>query len=220
MLRSRPAPRPEGGRETSSSTSGVWPLRGAVIGTIPLSAGAGGAVTITAGGPVSISDVNGFRSQITANTGVAGDAGSISLSTPSLTIDQGTIAANSFGDGRAGDIRLNVGRLALTGGASISNISTATGQAGAVEITAREQVSLSGVSSTGVSSTIRSQATGGNAGSVSISTPTLTAGDGAFINTSTIGAGAAGSITLEVGNLALTGGAAIDSSTDKKPFHH
>ena len=53
----------------------------------------------------------------------------------------------------------------------------------------------------------------GNAGEITVTTPTLTMGDGGTISVATEGAGNAGNISLSVSNLTLGSGSQIASST-------
>ena len=81
-----------------------------------------GNVTIDADS-VSISGGSAIVSQV-----FTADAGQVIITaTNQLTLDNGLIATNTAGPGRAGDIVLNVGRISLTNGSNISSASLRTG---------------------------------------------------------------------------------------------
>ena len=199
---------------------------GAVIdsGTERSSTGQGGTVTITARDSVTISGTGstGLSSTISSTAADRGDAGRVIIVTPTLSIDAGKLATSTLGAGRAGDIVIQVGRLTLTGGASIDSFTGGTGSAGTVTVTATDSVTISGQGKFIVSdepavfrSRLDSFAAGsGDAGRVTIITPTLSIDGGTISTTSTLGAGREGDIVIQVGRLILTGGASIDSSTD------
>ena len=69
------------------------------------------------------------RSGLISIANARGDAGSISVSTPALTMDEGLIqaVANDGSRGNAGNFEVTVGRLTLTNGAQISSSTRARG---------------------------------------------------------------------------------------------
>jgi large exoprotein involved in heme utilization and adhesion len=182
----------------------------------------GGGITLTASRQIVISDGGGLSSQ-SLNL----DAGRVVVSAPSLTMDRGFINTSTQGEGRAGNISLNVGTLTLTGGAQIASSSqiNSPGHGGSVDVTATDSLSISGRSATGVggspfsndaSSGLFSTAAGtGPAGQITVSAPALAMSDGGKISVATAGAvtAAAGDISVNVGTLTLASGARIDSGT-------
>jgi large exoprotein involved in heme utilization and adhesion len=183
----------------------------------------GGSVTVKAR-EIIISNAGGFSSQSFAK-----DAGRLDLSAPILTMDNGFVNTSTLGTGRAGEIKVGVGTLSLSGGAQIASSSQkqAMGSGGDVTVTASGSVSISGQSSKGVgsspfgttdaSSGLFSTAAGsGPAGQITVTAPALTIADGGKISVATSGkvkTAAGGQISVNAGTLALTTGGRIDSGT-------
>ncbi|OQW91875.1 MAG: hypothetical protein BWK78_03305, partial [Thiotrichaceae bacterium IS1] len=82
--------------------------------------------------------LNGKSAQITSNTFGSGSAGSITVSTPHLTINQGKLLTNSFSDGAAGDVYIDTLQTAIHEGGKILNESHGKGHAGNLTIIAKE----------------------------------------------------------------------------------
>ena len=144
--------------------------------------GAGGNITITAPGAVTISGIgpdDGVgsitftgdpRSGIFSTASSTGNAGQIAVSTPTLTVaDGGRISVATAGAGNAGNILANVNTFSLTGGAQVVSSTTGDGAGGTLALTAGELVSISGAGS-GLFSTASST---GNAGQITVSAPAL-----------------------------------------------
>jgi len=164
------------------------------------------SIIISAGG--SISSQN-FGSQ---------NVGQLSISAPTLLIDDGSITTSTFGTGDAGPLSLSpVGRLTLVDGGQIASSSgskdfpQASGRGGNMTVTTTGPILISGKSS-GLFSTASGT---GPAGQIVLSAPGLTLSDGGTISVGTSGPATApaGSIALNLGSLSLTGFASIDSGT-------
>ncbi len=190
---------------------------GSPITSGTLGLGPGGTITIMARESVSVSgkDREGRPSLISGATNGAGDAGRVIITTPILTMDGGIISTGTSGTGRAGDLTLNVGRLAMTGEADINSSTLSlpggpalTGPSGTVTVNATESVSLTGADTT---ITVLTN-TAANAGRIFITTPSLTVGDGAVISGTSAAAGRGGDIVVNAGRVTLTGGGVIDST--------
>jgi filamentous hemagglutinin family protein len=196
-----------GARVTSASTN-------------PDGSGQGGNITIAATEAVTITGTtsDGAPSALASSTFGSGDAGSLALSTPTLSLDGGVIAARSTGQGAAGEIRLqvrelfrsqhgtvtsesagsgnagtltlDVGRLLLTDGARLSSSTSSTGHGGTVSVTAGDAIRIAG------------RDPEGNASGLSSTTTSPLAG-----------AGAAGTITVSARALELEGGMIQASSS-------
>jgi len=172
--------------------------------------GNGGNVRVTAHEAISVAS-NG---SVSSFTGGDGQAGSVAISTPILSMDGGKISTLTSGRGGAGEVTLDVARLTLTGGATVDSSTRAEGAGGTVTIKARESISVSGAGSGGNAAIQSDTTASGNAGRLSISTPSFTASDASSIlATATAGTGRAGNIVADVGQLTLTGGSRIDSGT-------
>ena len=92
-----------------------------------------------------------------------------------------------------------VGRRVTIGDGSIALIDplleSQTG--GAIALTARESVSLSGLNPIGIPSSLRSQVVAGKGGAITVSTPHLIISNGGYINSVVLGTGTGGDITIE-----------------------
>lgn len=142
------------------------------------------------------------------------EGGSITLSTPHLTLDHsGGIQTHTL-EARAGDISVNVRTLTMRkGGHIISRSGGFVGSGGNIDIVASRSISMAGIGDDGprrIPTAIDSSAIGaGSAGRVHIVTPTMRLDDRAEVRT--LGSNA-GSILLDVGRLALLRGARIEST--------
>jgi filamentous hemagglutinin family protein len=122
------------------------------------------------------------------------------------------VSPNSTGSG--GNIYIKTGSLFVTEGAQISTASFGQGDAGSIEINARDTVTIAGFNegySSGIFSTTTTDANG-NAGSISIDTKDLFLVDGAQIVANTFGKGNAGSIFVQADNVTLDNVSGILSS--------
>ena len=190
-----------------------------------------GPITVTATDSIVISDKSGISSQAFSE-----NAATVIISAPSVTIDQGFVSTSTVGSGNAGPVNVGtpdrpVGTLTLVNGGQITSSSegTSPGDGGNVMVYATGPVSISGRSPNGLpvspfsndaSSGLFSVASRntnpndpGNAGQITVTTPTLTISDGGKISVATPGLGSAGSVSLNVNNFSLTGGAQVVSST-------
>jgi large exoprotein involved in heme utilization and adhesion len=143
-----------------------------------------------------------------------------------VQVAQGVTLANdtllqtsTSGIGRAGDIALSVGSLAITGGAQIMSLTFSRGRGGDITVTAASSVGVSGRTPANNPSAIVTQTLGrGPGGRVSISAPSLTMEDTGSVNTNSFSAAAlGGDIVVDVGRLSLTGGARIRSTAAGGP---
>ncbi|KYC42858.1 hypothetical protein WA1_12090 [Scytonema hofmannii PCC 7110] len=120
---------------------------------------------------------------------------SVQLSGVSITL--GALAGRTA-TGQAGDIKINTPVLLLKDGAQISVGTFGTGQGGNLTVNASKQVQLIGGSANGkFPSGLFSETQGkGNAGDITITTPTLQVQDGARVNAGTRGSGKGGNLTV------------------------
>lgn len=216
-------------------TGSVRLRNGSFIYNVPFpeSTGGGGNITIEATDEVYLSgDFNDMLgAAIYTDTFGSGDGGSISISTPSLRIENlAWISATPVSFGRAGDILLNVGSLRVADGAQILSIAPygSTGDAGNINITATVEMSLSAeghdyvYGDLSTSPTVISAETfgEGDGGTITISTPTLVVNDyDAWIETGTRGGdGDGGDISIHVENLILKNAGRIHAIAEPNSF--
>jgi filamentous hemagglutinin family protein len=185
---------------------------GGTIQSLADGAGRGGSLTIRATGSFSASGVDSFglRSGVLASAAAGGAAGRVSVSTPALRLDGGVVGGLASGTGPGADIAIAVGRAVLTAGASVSSVTTGPGAGGSVTFTGTESVSISERSVVSAST-----AGAGDPGRVVIGAPVLVLSAGGRIGAPTdlAGSARAGDIVVDVGQLSLSSGAAITSST-------
>lgn len=115
------------------------------------------------------------------------------------------------GVGKAGDININTGSLSLINGAALFSNTSGQGDAGSVNINARDTVSFDDDSS--VYTTV--DRTGvGNAGNINIATGSLSLTNHALLNSYAAGQGNAGSVSISARDTVSLGGrAALNSYT-------
>jgi large exoprotein involved in heme utilization and adhesion len=165
-------------------------------------AGREGTVTVIATEALTLT---GSDSRLTSSTSSDGDAGRVFIKAPLVSLkDQADIQARAQGNdprGNAGEIEMQVGTLALSGAANISNSNDGQGQGGKVTIVATEAITLRDQAR--VTSNARSSGAGGQ---IVIKASSLSVTEGAGIRAQTARSGNAGDIRVEVGTLTLSGG--------------
>ena len=166
--------------------------------------GKGGDINITTG---SLSVTNG--AQLQTWTSGQGDAGSVNISA-SDTVTFDGVGSNGFSSGafssvetgavgKGGDISITTGTLFVTNGARLAALTSGQGDAGSVNIYARDTVTFDGVGSNGFSNAaVSSVGTGavGKGGDISITTGTLFVTNGAQLAALTSGQEDAGSVKI------------------------
>jgi filamentous hemagglutinin family protein len=186
-----------------------------------LSLGNGSVVDVagTGGGKITVNARNlnltassflsaGISVNSTSNDAQAGDI--VINATDNLTVDQSLITnqVNQEGVGNSGNININTGSLETTNGGIINASTSGQGNAGLVEITASDTISIDGESANGSSSFIGSRVEPGavgNAEGVNISTTNLTVSNGGYIDGSTFSQGNAGLIDITSNNITFEG---------------
>jgi filamentous hemagglutinin family protein len=195
--------------------------------------GAGGSLTVNATESVQVIG----RSALGAQAEGKGNAGDLTISTPTLLITDGAqVSAGTFGEGAGGNLvveasesvqligttadgqfpsglfagtvgagdggnlTLTTGQLLVSDGAEVGANTFAEGAGGNLVVEASESVQLIGTSADGqLGSGLGAQAEGkGNAGDLTISTPTLLITDGAKVSAGTLGEGAGGNLVVDV----------------------
>jgi filamentous hemagglutinin family protein len=186
-----------------SLDNAVGSTGGSAISANLLGTGNGGKITINAP-KVSLS--NGAT--VVAHTEGQGNAGSIEISAAD------DISINGVGTGvgsqvfpgavgNGGAITMNAPKISLSNGAIIVAHTTGQGNAGNIEMTASDRISISGINSGVGSQTFAGGV--GNSGKIAINAPNVSVLDGAAIIAHTHTRGNAGSITINADKVFLDG---------------
>ncbi|MGB3263787.1 MAG: S-layer family protein [Microcoleus sp.] len=192
----------EGGTSISS-TSGVTSINGVIPAV-----GRGGNITINAADSVTLT----------------GSRQSDSLSAARIARSQ--LVTGTVAGGSSGDLRINTRRLTVEGAAAIGASTLGAGNGGNIIVNASESVKLIGttdnLSDSGIGTAsgdtlfqtlFRLAPPTGAAGNISITTPSLTLGDGATIVVGSLGSGRSGNINVVANSIALDNKASIDGTT-------
>jgi filamentous hemagglutinin family protein len=172
--------------------------------------GRAGDITVNAENSVSIAGDFYTRISTDAWAFTSGNAGDITIMTPSMTMDGGTVSSTTSGFGNSGAITMEVNTLNMGNESLILNDTYGFGQAGATSIIAGESVAV-----IGPDSSIQSNSSGsGNAGSIEIETPELMVANNSWIQTNSFREGDSGDITINVDRLDMADGAVISADTD------
>jgi large exoprotein involved in heme utilization and adhesion len=175
--------------------------------------GDGGNIDITT---ESFSAIGGGG--VFANASGQGDAGNLSVTASQAVTLSGNsqLLVETTGDGAAGDLRIETGRLTVTDGASVSSSTSSSnpdGVGGKLIVNATQSLDLNN----GARLLAQSNDTAAAAGSIQISTGNLTARNGTIATSTTQSAG--GVITITAGDIRLFGDSDIRSNvafgTDK-----
>ena len=181
--------------------------------------GQGGSVSIVASDAVTISggsESGLIKSHISCATNGSGKGGDVSISTPVLRIDEGYISASTFGGGNAGSIRLDLDNLTITNGAQIHTASVGAGDGGNLKVIASDTVTITGISSDGISSALLSGAYGtGQGGDIDIEARNIRLVDGAGISAESTGPGNAGTIDIAFTDTFLLNEGYVVTSADQ-----
>ncbi|MDY6896566.1 MAG: S-layer family protein, partial [Cyanobacteriota bacterium] len=157
-----------------------------------------------------------------ARTFSFGDSGNVNVNASTIKFMDsnpdriiGTLGTRtSIGNGNSGDLTINTEVISVDGGGAISTVNFgANGNTGNILINASELVELSVFASNNNDATITSSVVSsmGNAGSININTPRLSLFGGAFIASSTFGAGNSSEITINASNSVLLSGSRFRS---------
>jgi filamentous hemagglutinin family protein len=186
--------------------------------------GNGGNIIIRAGS-LFLTD----SASLTTSTYGQGNAGGVFVQANDLvSLANSTIftSVEAGGVGKGGDINIQAGSLSLTDGTQLlTNLQEASGRipagrgnAGNVTIDVRDRLTLSGVNNSGFPNAIFSSVGAdavGNGGNINIKAGSLSLTDGAQLDASTLGIGAAGNIDIDIRsrNLNLTNGGQISAQS-------
>ena len=180
--------------------------------------GNGGEIKITTD---SLSVIDG--GQISVNTFGKGDAGSIGIiaedtifvgNESSDTITAITSSVNEDAEGNGGEININTGSLSIVNKGDISASTFSRGNAGSIEIEAKDTIAINGQSSdafTGIRSEVSGDAEG-NAGNIKTTTGSLSVTNGGQISAVNSGGGDGGSIEIIAEDTILVDGQGSNST--------
>ncbi|MEH2227262.1 two-partner secretion domain-containing protein [Nostoc sp.] len=189
--------------------SGDFSLRdGARLVTSTLGEGNTGNVNILVTGAVDIAGKkNGISSSIKSlvNTGSVGNGGNITIDSGDFSLRDGaSLSTSTFGQGNAGNVRVNAKNAVDLANASIGSEvgANGVGKGGNIDInTATLSLTNSAQLLTFTSSSVDTLPTGrGDAGNINILVDDLSLRDGAQINASTSGQGNAGNVRVNAKN--------------------
>jgi filamentous hemagglutinin family protein len=155
-------------------------------------------------GQIIVQDFGGIQSTVDASDMGEGGGGQVVIRGGTLVVQNSVVEANTLGPSNGQGIDIDVtGDLAVNGGA-ISTDTSASGNGGALNITAGA-ITLNAEGNTTTPSGILSDAvTGsGNGGNVSITTPTLDILNGARVSAATGGMGNGGNVTVNANTINL-----------------
>jgi filamentous hemagglutinin family protein len=188
-------------------------------GTAPDAGPAGGIDIMT-----KTLTVTGTNTQVAASTFGPGAGGTIHISADMISLsDSANIFSNARGTtataGNAGAIAVEAQNVMITGGAFISSNTFGRGNGGTIRVTARDTVSMSGVSAvdglpSGMASDSSSSASGaGNAGTIIVEAKYVTIAEGAAITSISNGPGTGGTIQVTASEtVTVTGSSANGES--------
>ena len=188
----------EGGGDIQIEGRRITLSRGSQMTAVTLGAETGGTLAVTASESVEVIGTSAdgqFSSGLSTESSGSGEAGDLTIDTSRLLVRDGAeVSASTFGEGKGGSINITTGTMSASGAATLTAHTFGRGNAGNVTITATDSVSLDG-SSTGIGSQVFENAVG-NGGSISITTGTMSASNGATLVANTSGLGNVGDVTI------------------------
>ncbi|NER27142.1 MAG: S-layer family protein [Symploca sp. SIO1C4] len=170
--------------------------------------GRGGEIKLLANGDISL--INGALVTATGN-----GSGGIEILGDRVSLSDGSrIFSITTGSEPGRDVLVNAKQLMITDGSQIVVNSRGDGMGGNLTINASELVEVRGTSADGKFlsrlSARANQGSTGNAGNLSITTPTLLISEGAVVSTSTLGEGDGGNLTVNATELVQVIGRSVD----------
>ncbi|NEO34338.1 MAG: filamentous hemagglutinin N-terminal domain-containing protein [Symploca sp. SIO3C6] len=167
---------------------------GASINAGTLDSGDGGSITVKASESVQVigTSVDGeLTSNLRTNTQGSGNAGNLTISTPTLLLADGAqVSAGSLGSGDGGSLSVNASESVHVIGSSTNS-----------KFRSNLSIQVEGK---------------GNGGNLTISTPTLLIADGARVSASTLGSGAGGILTINTTESVHVVGTSADSKFNSR----
>jgi filamentous hemagglutinin family protein len=171
----------------------------------------------------------GSSTAIIALTGGRGNAGSVDIQAPLVSVsDGGAVAAFGAGGligtgGDAGSVTVRGNRVEIVDGGLVDSGSIFTGRGGTVSLIAEEEVLVSGSGTAGLPSRVRSFTAGSDpGGDIFISAPTVEISEGGAVSASTLDLGVsilqllggkAGDVQIDADVIELSSGGRVESSS-------
>ena len=167
------------------------------------------------GGNISITSPRLSLTQGTITTGTAGagNSGTIDImNAETVEIIDGTLSASTSvnSSGDGGDLSISTQNLFVEEGGSISTSTQGTGDSGDISIAVDNTISLNNST---IVSNVQDRDAVGNAGKIEITTGSLSASNGSQINSFTRGRGNAGDITIQTTNAVTFDGVDNDNKS-------
>ncbi len=195
------------------SAGSVSVLNGGFINSNTRGTGAGGSVLVATPGALLLDGGGGGNTEIGASAlgARSGDAGAVTISAGTLTVQNGgRIASATDGTGQGGNVAVNAGALTLARGGRITTDTSGSGKAGEIVLGVGGALTIDGAGAGGFRNGVSSEAAvdvSGSAGSVRVSAGSVSVLNGGFINSNTRGTGLGGSVAVATpGALLLDGG--------------
>ncbi len=170
----------------------------------------GGSIRIVATESINLlGQVSGNRvSGISSLSGLGpGKAGALSIFSPILIMENGTLTTGTLGSGQAGNVHVEVGKLILKSNAFIDSSTSGSGQGGRVSIKAAD-MTIAGESR--ISSNALNEGQGGTVAVMVMHTVELS-GRGSGLFTTTGGDGRGGDLILQAPHIQLSDKATISA---------
>ncbi len=185
---------------------------GGRIDSSTFGAGSGGVVMVIGTEAITItgrSATTGAPSGLFNVADGGGDAGSLILSAPTVSLHNGgLILAETTGEGGAGDIIIKAEYLTLSGGARIDSRSRSAGSGGRVTVMAEEVITITGQDS-GLFTTAEGSGRGGD---IFLQAQTIELTGAASISAASFGTGNAGSIGITATGSFLSANSTVTTS--------
>ena len=209
---------------------------GATISTSTLAEGSAGSLTINATDSVEISGIGRteegeLRSEIVSDAPVlpevfrqaigvpdrpSGNAGSLTINTPGLTVsDGGRVGVGNQGTSIAGNLQIEANRIEVTNEGQLTT-ATASGGGGNIELQVADVLLLSdrGLISTEVGETgSQSQVVSADSGNIAINSNLIQLNNESEITVRNNGTGNAGNLTIQAARLELTDEGKLTATT-------
>jgi filamentous hemagglutinin family protein len=188
---------------------------GGIIDSSTSSSGQGGMLTINAAESITIASGGdrGLPSLLFSATIGSGDAGRITISAPTLIVDDGRLGAFAFRTGRAGEISLHLGDLILQGSERVTLLTLTPVEAGLFGTLIGGSQGSQSFQITGTAQISSTSFGAGPGGPVNVEATNSIAVSGAnsgfFSNAE--GSGAGGSISIQAPHIGLRKGAVISA---------